>query len=70
MTTDEQAIHDILKQLEVAWNAKDSENFAAPFAEDANFIATLGDSTMGVVPSRPRIGTFLTPSTKAATPVS
>jgi uncharacterized protein (TIGR02246 family) len=47
MTTDEQAIHDILKQLEAAWNAKDSAAFAAPFLEDANFIQIFGGQLDG-----------------------
>jgi uncharacterized protein (TIGR02246 family) len=42
MTTDEQAIHDMVKQLETAWNASDSKGFAAPFTEDADFIQIYG----------------------------
>jgi uncharacterized protein (TIGR02246 family) len=42
MTGDEQAIRDILKQLEAAWNASDSQAFASFFAEDANFIQIYG----------------------------
>jgi uncharacterized protein (TIGR02246 family) len=51
MTTDEQAVHDILKQLETAWNASDSKGFAAPFVEDANFIQIFG----GQLDGRPAI---------------
>ena len=47
MTTDEQAIHEIVKQLEAAWNTKDSEAFATPFAEDANFIHIFGGQLDG-----------------------
>src|SRR5215471_16771700 len=46
-TTDEQAIDNILKQLETAWNAGDSANFVAPFAEDANFIHIYGGQMDG-----------------------
>ena len=42
MTGDEQAIRDILKQIEAAWNAGDSQGFARFFAEDANFIQIYG----------------------------
>jgi uncharacterized protein (TIGR02246 family) len=42
MTTDEQAIHDLVRQLETAWNASDSRGFAAPFTEDADFIQIYG----------------------------
>jgi uncharacterized protein (TIGR02246 family) len=47
MTNDEGAIQDILKQLETAWNAADSVNFAAAFAEDANFIQIFGGQLDG-----------------------
>jgi len=42
MTTDEQAIGDVLKQLEKAWNTSDSNAFAANFLEDATFIQIFG----------------------------
>ena len=51
MTTDEEAIQGILKQLEVAWNDYDSMRFAASFAEDANFIHIFG----GQLDGRPAI---------------
>ncbi|MBZ5607329.1 MAG: SgcJ/EcaC family oxidoreductase [Acidobacteriia bacterium] len=47
MTNDEQAIQDILRQLEAAWNASDSVGFAAAFAEDANFIQIFGGQLDG-----------------------
>ena len=47
MTADEKGIQDIVKQLEVAWNAYDSVSFAAPFAEDANFIQIFGGQLDG-----------------------
>jgi len=51
MTADEAAIQDIVNQLETAWNAQDSVAFAAPFAEDANFIHLFG----GQLDGRPAI---------------
>ena len=51
MTTDEQAIGDVLKQLETAWNASDSNAFAATFLEDATFIQIFG----GQLDGRPAI---------------
>lgn len=47
MKPDEQAIRDILKQLEDAWNASDSQATAAVFAEDANFIQIFGGQLDG-----------------------
>ncbi len=47
MTTDEQAISNILGQLEVAWNAADSQGFAASFMEDAVFIHIFGGQLDG-----------------------
>ncbi len=47
MTTDEEAIQDILKQLEIAWNGYDSVSFAASFAEDATFIHIFGGQLDG-----------------------
>ena len=47
MTTDEGAIQDILRQLEIAWNTCDSVSFAAPFVEDANFIQIFGGQLDG-----------------------
>ena len=47
MTTEEQAIRDILNQLESAWNTSDSKSFAAVFAEDANFIQMFGGQLDG-----------------------
>jgi len=42
LTTDEQAIHEIVRQLETSWNASDSKGFAAPFVGDADFIQIYG----------------------------
>lgn len=47
MTTDEHAIQEILKRLEAAWNASDSQAFAAHFAEDASFIQIYGGQLDG-----------------------
>ena len=38
MTADEQAISEIVRQLEAAWNAGDSISFASHFTDDASFI--------------------------------
>ena len=45
--TDEQAIEDILKQFESAWNRYDSASIAALFAEDATFIHIFGGQLDG-----------------------
>ena len=42
MSSDEQDIHEIIRQMEAAWNAGNSAAFAAPFAEDADFVDILG----------------------------
>ena len=42
MTHDERAIHDIVARCETAWNAGDGAAWAAPFAEDADFVDVLG----------------------------
>ncbi|HYM05166.1 MAG TPA: SgcJ/EcaC family oxidoreductase [Terriglobales bacterium] len=47
MTTDEQALHDIPKQFETAWNRYDSVSLAALFAEDATFIHIFGGQLDG-----------------------
>lgn len=47
MPTDEAAIQDILKQIEIAWNRYDSASIAALFAEDANFIQIFGGQLDG-----------------------
>ena len=47
MTTDEQAIEDIVKQIETAWNAYDSVSTAALFFEDATFIHIFGGQLDG-----------------------
>jgi uncharacterized protein (TIGR02246 family) len=47
MTSNEQSIHDILKQLEAAWNASDSRRWASSFATDATFIHIFGGELDG-----------------------
>ena len=42
MTSDEKALHEMVYQLEAAWNAADGQGFAEAFAEDADFIHILG----------------------------
>jgi len=42
MKTDERALHEMVYQLESAWNAGDGDAFAALFAEDADVIHILG----------------------------
>jgi uncharacterized protein (TIGR02246 family) len=42
MTGDERALHQLVYQLEAAWNAGDGGGFAEAFAEDADFIHILG----------------------------
>jgi uncharacterized protein (TIGR02246 family) len=46
----EQEIQQIVKKLERAWNAGDSTAFAAPFAEDADFVDVLGLHHSGRAP--------------------
>ncbi len=47
MTADEQALHDILKQLEMAWNGSDSKRWTSFFARDATFIHIFGGQLDG-----------------------
>ena len=47
MTPDEQALRDIVAQLETAWNNGDSVAWTKPFAEDADFIHVLGGHFTG-----------------------
>ncbi len=47
MTSDEQAIHDIVQGLDTAWNASDSRAFTSHFAEDARFIHIFGGQLDG-----------------------
>jgi uncharacterized protein (TIGR02246 family) len=44
---DEQAIRQIVKQLEDGWNARDGKAFAAPFAEDADYVVVNGSKLRG-----------------------
>ena len=41
------AVEAIVSRLESAWNAMDSEAFAAPFAEDADFVNIVGEHHRG-----------------------
>ncbi len=47
MTADETAIHELLAQLQTAWNNHDSAAWTAAFAEDANFIQIFGGQLDG-----------------------
>src|SRR4051812_3928474 len=47
MTTDEQAIRDIVQHLEDTWNAGDSKTFVEPFAKDVTFIQIFGGQLDG-----------------------
>lgn len=47
MTSEEDNLREIVKQLETAWNNGDSAGFSAPFAEDADFIHILGGHFIG-----------------------
>ena len=47
MTTDEQALSDIVKKLEDAWNAGDSAAFTSYFTHDATFIHIFGGQLDG-----------------------
>jgi uncharacterized protein (TIGR02246 family) len=42
VANEEHALREIVNQLEVTWNNSDSAGFAAPFAEDADFVHILG----------------------------
>lgn len=42
MTKDEQAIGEMVRQLEAAWNAADSKAWASNFTDDASFIHIYG----------------------------
>jgi len=42
MTSDERSLHQLVYQLEAAWNAGDGTGFAEAFAEEADFIHILG----------------------------
>jgi uncharacterized protein (TIGR02246 family) len=49
---DRAALDLIVRRLEAAWNAGDGEAFAAPFAEDADFVTIRGEHFSG----KPAIG--------------
>ena len=40
-------IADLVKRLETAWNTGDSAGFAAPFADDADFVNVMGMHARG-----------------------
>ena len=42
MTNDDRALHQLVYQLEAAWNAADGKGFAEAFVEDADLIHILG----------------------------
>jgi len=44
---DRAALENIVRQLEVAWNAMDSSAFAAPFASEADFVNIRGEHFRG-----------------------
>jgi uncharacterized protein (TIGR02246 family) len=44
---DEQAIRDIARRLEEGWNSGDGQAFAAPFAEDSDYIVVDGRHIKG-----------------------
>lgn len=47
VTADEKAIHQIVKDMENAWNASDSQGFTSPFVDDATFIHIFGGQLDG-----------------------
>ena len=47
MAPDEKAIQDVLQRIEAAWNAGDGKSYAAPFAEDADYIHIYGGHIQG-----------------------
>ena len=49
MANDEQALRDIVAQLEAAWNRADSVAWANHFAEDADFVHVFGGHFNGKV---------------------
>lgn len=42
MSKDEEAIRQIVKDVEAGWNAHDGKKFAAPFAADADYVVVNG----------------------------
>ena len=46
-TSDEQAIRDAISAVEAGWNARDGKQFAAPFAEDADYVIVDGNYIKG-----------------------
>ena len=46
-STDEIAIHNVVAAVEAGWNAGDGSRFAAPFAEDADYVIVDGRYAKG-----------------------
>jgi uncharacterized protein (TIGR02246 family) len=44
---DRAALEAVVRQLQAAWNAMDGAAFAAPFAEDADFVNIRGEHVQG-----------------------
>ena len=44
---DRAALENVVRQLEAAWNAMDGSAFAAPFADDADFVTIRGEHFRG-----------------------
>lgn len=42
MTTDEKTIRNLIQDVENGWNNGDGDAFAAPFAEDADYVVVNG----------------------------
>ena len=47
ISKEESAIRQIVKQVEDGWNAHDGKAFAAPFADDADYVVTNGMFSKG-----------------------
>ncbi|MCW2501987.1 MAG: hypothetical protein JWO79_271 [Actinomycetia bacterium] len=45
--TDEEQIHALWRQMEDGWSGGSGPRFAAPFAEDADFVTVRGEATRG-----------------------
>jgi len=46
-TSDEDAIRDLVRTVEEGWNAGSGERFAAPFAEDSDYVIVYGTHAKG-----------------------
>ena len=47
LESERQALTDVIKQMEDAWNGGDAEGFAAPMAENVDFITIRADHLRG-----------------------